>query len=263
MKRTEEQSISKKEKKRFKQKDMFSFIFLYSPIELVFISLFLFFGSYSYFWLLFKSSTTSLIFAIVTALFLFFVFSVQDRKLKQYQNNLSDLLKYINNVIFLLHSGEGVLRSLETAKESANKHIKKDIEKTIEIMRKETVLETTHFEKYNFPSLNQFHQNLSVRYERGGDARELFDSVQKRVVQELQKRDELYRKKKSLRMNIIVLMAMVFATTVILAIMTPDLWGVFLSYKTASIVTIGGYTGLGLTLLYFVQKKALDISVRL
>ena len=216
-----------------------------------------------YFNLLFRNAQLSLGFSIVTGLYLFFVFSLQNRKLKRYQDNLNNLLKYVNNVTFSLRSGDGVLRSLETSVQSVNEDVRKDLEKTIEIMRKDTVLDAAHFEKYDFPALNQFHQNLAIRYDRGGDAKELFDVIQKRMVAEMQKRDELYRRKKGLKTNILVLMGMVFATTVIMAVMTPDLWTAFLKHQAASMAIIGGYTILGMILMYFVQKKAVDISVRL
>lgn len=236
---------------------------LYSPLELVILAAILFGASFYYFNLLLRDTQLSLGFSVVTGLYLFLVFSLQNRKLKRYQDNLNNLLKYVNNVTFSLRSGDGVLRSLETSVQSVNEDVRKDLEKTIEIMRKDTVLDATHFEKYNFPALNQFHQNLAIRYDHGGDAKELFDVIQKRMVAEMQKRDELYRRKKGLKTNILVLMGMVFATTVIMAVMTPDLWTAFLKHQAASMTIIGGYTGLGMVLMYFVQKKAIDISVRL
>ena len=255
-----------KSKKVKRQKISIREVFsLYSPLELVILAAILFGASFYYFNLLFRNAQLSLGFSIVTGLYLFFVFSLQNRKLKRYQDNLNNLLKYVNNVTFSLRSGDGVLRSLETSVQSVNEdvHVRKDLEKTIEIMRKDTVLDATHFEKYDFPALNQFHQNLAIRYDRGGDAKELFDVIQKRMVAEMQKRDELYRRKKGLKTNILVLMGMVFATTVIMAVMTPDLWTAFLKHQAASMTIIGGYTGLGMVLMYFVQKKAIDISVRL
>ncbi len=162
-----------------------NFYDLYTPLEIAILTL-LFFGANTfYIFYLTKELFISVIFGIVGVVFYFLVFSYKDRKLKAYQNNLNALLKYVNNMSFMLHSGENVLRSLESSINTVNPKIGEDIEKTVEIMQEHTVLDTSHFEKYEFPSLNQFHQNLAVKYDRGGDAKELFGLIQKRMVNEI------------------------------------------------------------------------------
>ncbi|KRG14011.1 hypothetical protein ACA30_13280 [Virgibacillus soli] len=240
-----------------------NFYDLYTPLEIAILTL-LFFGANTfYIFYLTKEPFISVIFGIVGIVFYFLVFSYKDRKLKAYQNNLNDLLKYVNNMSFMLYSGENVLRSLESFINTVNPKIGSDIEKTVEIMREHTVLDTSHFEKYEFPSLNQFHQNLAVKYDRGGDAKELFDPIQKRMVNEMQKRDELLAKRKGMKMNIMMMVGMVLAIAMMMATMMQNLWVDFLTYKVASISIICSFYVLNLILMYFMQKKAVDISVRL
>ncbi|RST60196.1 hypothetical protein D5F11_009060 [Siminovitchia terrae] len=240
-----------------------SFYSLYSPVELIVLFLVFFGGNTAYIYYLTKEPFVSVVFGTVGLVFFFLVFSYKDRKLKAYQNNLRDLLKYVNNMSFLLHSGENVMRSLQASIDSVNPEIGKDIEKTVEILKEDTVIDTSHFEKYDFPSLNQFHQNLAVKYDRGGDAKELFDLIQRRMVNEVQKRDKLLKKRKGMKMNILFMVGMVLAIAVMMAFMLPNLWADFLTYKVASGFIICSFYVMNLVLMHFMQKKAVDISVRL
>lgn len=240
-----------------------NFYNLYTPIELIVLAILFFAANYFYLHVLTKDAATSWIFGFAGLIFFFLVFSYQDRKLKRYQENLSDLLKYVNNMSFMLHSGENVLRSMEATVNSVNPRIQQDIEQTIDIMRDKAVLDTKHFEKYDFPSLNQFHQNLAVKYDRGGNAKELFDLIQKRMVNEMQKRDELLSKRKGMKMNIMTMIGMVLGIPVMMVYMLPNLWTDFLAVKLASIIIITSFYVLNLVLMHFMQKKAIDISVRL
>lgn len=236
---------------------------LYTPVEFILLLAFYVGIGYYYFHLLLRDVLLSSIFTAFSTMFFFWVFSYQDRKLKQYQEDLIQLSKYVNSIIFFMQTGSNVMNALKQAEVTLSKRIQKEVNKTITKMEEEQVLDTNHFEKYKFDALNQFHQHLALRYEKGGDTKELFGTIQNRMVLELQKRDELYRKKKGLRMNILVLLALALATTVMLAIMTPELWTVFLTYKKASLAIIAIHLALCLGLLYKVQQKAIDISVRL
>ena len=73
----------------------------------------------------------------------------------------------------------------------------------------------------------KFNQNLAVKSDRGGDAKELFDLIQKRMVSELQKQDELHTKRKGMRMNILRMEFMVFGVGVMMALMLPESLGGF------------------------------------
>ncbi|MFZ7947185.1 MULTISPECIES: type II secretion system F family protein [Bacillaceae] len=241
----------------------YNFYNLYSSVELIVLFILFFGGNTAYIYYLTREPFVSAIFGIIGLVFFFLVFSYKDRKLKAYQGNLRYLLKYVNNMSFMLNSGENVMRSLESSINSVNDEIGKDIEKTIEIMKEKTMLDTSHFEKYDFPSLDQFHQNLAVKYDRGGDAKELFDLIQKRMVSEIQKRDELLGKRKGMKMNIMMMVIMVLGIAVMMAMMLPNLWADFLTFKVAGVSIICSFYVFNLILMHFMQKKAVDISVRL
>ena len=55
----------------------------------------------------------------------------------------------MNNMTFMLHSWENVLRFMETTKSTVSRDLQKDIQKTIDIMQKHTILNPSDFEKYD------------------------------------------------------------------------------------------------------------------
>lgn len=235
---------------------------LLTGMEFVIFFVILFICHFCLFYYLTNNFPFVLILSSVGTLSLFLIFIIPNRRLKRHQLHLSELLKYVTNVSFLLQAGENVLHALETSKNMVHEDIQKDIEKTIDKLRREAVLDTEHFKKYDFPALDQFHQNLLIKYERGGDASELFDDIQKHMLFELKKRDELYKRKKIFAFNVYILLGMVFGTLALLRYAAPFLWDIFLGF-------IAGYVVIALTYiavlinLYFLEKNALDISVRL
>lgn len=236
---------------------------IYSLVELIFLFAALYALSFGYFYLISKNNTVSIIFGIVGLLFFFYVYSYQSKKLNRYQEQLSSLLKYVTNMKFFLQTGENVMYSLNsTLPTLTDLSIQKDVEKVVKGLEREAILQIEHFSKYKFPSLDQFHQNLIISYEHGGDPQELFDSVQKNMMFELDKRDELYKKRKSFAKNVYVLLGLVALIPILLRFMVADLWDIFLSYTIVSLAVLLITQAAILLLLYFTQKKKLDISVR-
>lgn len=237
---------------------------IYSPVELILIFVAFFGISFSYFHTISENMVISIIVGGVGLAFFFYYFSYQTKKLNRYQEQLSNLLKYVTNIKFFLQTGENVLYSLSsTLPTLTDKYIKEDVETVITGLEENAELVTDHFEKYNFPSLDQFHQNLKICYEHGGDPEELFDAVQKNMMFELDKRDELYKKRKALAMNIYILLAIVAIMPLILRFIVASLWTIFLSYQIISLAILLITVGAILAVLYFTQKKKMDISVRI
>lgn len=169
----------------------------------------------------------------------------------------------MTNVIFYLKAGENVYHALKSTKTTVSRDIQKDIAKIIDGLEKESELKTGHFEKYQFPALDQFHQNLAIKYKHGGDPTELFGRIQQNMMFELKKRDELYRKRKAFALNVHVLLGMVASMALILRLLVPTLWDTFLSFQTGSVVVLLMTYGFILLNLFFLQKKKVDISVRM
>lgn len=224
---------------------------------------FLFTINFGLFHVLTKNTTWSIIIGFVGMVFYFLVFAYKNRKLRNYQNDLGELLKYVLNLTFFLKTGDNILNAMKSVSKTVDKSIQKEINKTIEILEKKATLDTKHFESYKFPTLDQFHHNLSIMYEHGGDIDELFRNVQHNMMYELKKRDELYRKRKMFSFNVYVLLGMVVGIALLLRFMVTDLWDIFINY---------GFVGIGIMIfcfvlmlinLYLLQNKNADISVRL
>lgn len=237
---------------------------LFSGWSLLFQLIILFAANFLFFLFVSKSIFFSIITGFIGMTFFFYAFIFKNRKLRVYQENLSDLMKYVTNVSFFLNTGNNVLYSLQSTLDTVSSNeVRIDIQKTIDILEKDAVLDTNHFKKYDFMSLNQFHHNLAIKDEQGGENEDLFSQIQQNMLFELKKRDELYRKRNSFALNVYVLLGMVSGMMVILRLLVPELWDTFLS------VTLGSFSILFITFvlilinLGMVQKHKVDISVRI
>ncbi|OCS88886.1 hypothetical protein B1A98_18415 [Bacillus badius] len=236
---------------------------LFSGWELLFHLIWLFLLNYAFFYFTSENFIVSMCVGVVGALFFFFNFTYRHKKLNQYQTQLKELLKYITNMIFFMGTGENVLHALKAARSTVSSDIRKDIDRTIESLESKAVLDTDHFKKYAFPSLDQFHRNLLIKYERGGDVNDLFKQIRHNMMFELTKRDELHKRKKTFALNVYVLLGMVSFIMILLRLIVSELWEIFLSVSIAGIVVLLLTYGAILFNLYVLQKKKMDISVRL
>lgn len=231
--------------------------------SLLFHLLFLFILNGFFFYYVSKSIVFGVITGFVGMIFFFYVFTFKNRRLKRHQENLNDLMKYVTNVSFFMQSGENVPYALRSALKTVGPDIQKDIQKTIDKIDEHAVLETDHFKKYEFTSLDQFHQNLLIKYEHGGEKNSLFTQIQQNMLFELKKRDELYRKRKGFAMSVYTLLGMVAMMMVMLSLFVPELWDIFLGVSLGSIFVLSGTYILILINLAMLQKHNIDISVKL
>lgn len=235
---------------------------LFLGVELIGTPLLILLISFGYLWFVTKAPVFSGVVAIVVTVFFFFKFTIPNRRLKHYQNNLEELMKYVNNMVFYLQSGNNVLNALIESRKTANKNIAADLDITIETLREDAVLDLEHFKKYNFPTLDQFHRNLEIRDDRGGEAKELFDRIQDGMLFELKKRDELDKKRKGFSLNVYTLLLLVVSMMFILRTFVTEQWEIFLSYHYIGFSVLGITVLLVLVNLNYLQKHSLDISVR-
>ncbi|MEK5500988.1 hypothetical protein [Bacillus sp. FSL M8-0168] len=216
-----------------------------------------------YLYIVTHNPVLSFAFGIIGSVMLFFVLFVETKKLRLYQRRLNELLKYATNMTFFLQSGKNVLYSLEETKHSVDSIIHSDIQKTIDILKDKARLDTSHFEKYNFPALNQFHQILNIKYEKGGHARDMFKTVVKSMNFEISKRDDLYRKKKNRAIQVYMLLGLVISMPLILFVTTHNLYEQFLSMRLGSSIILYVFYMVILINIKRMQRTLNDVSVRL
>ncbi|MEB9694885.1 MULTISPECIES: hypothetical protein [Bacillus cereus group] len=224
---------------------------------------FLFIMHMGYVYILLKDVPISIIAGAFGSVMWFFSFTVANKKVRVYQFQLNELLKYATNMSFFMQSGKNPYYSLIETKKTLDISIQKEIDKTLSKLEEEAKLDTQHFEKYNFPALNQFHKILKIKDEKGGSAREMFGRVIKSMNFEISKRDDLHRKKKGRAQTIYMIIGMVGAMPVILNFMTANIYDQFLSVKGPATILLLLFYIVILFTCKFAQKKKNDISIRL
>lgn len=214
-----------------------------------------------YIYILTKHVLVSALVGLFTMFFGFYHSVFLPKQLEREQYLLKELQKYATSMVFYMQSGYNVLQSLSRSRQNLDEQIRRDIEKTMIKLQNEAVLDTSHFERYNFPSLDIFHQILKIKYEAGGDTKELFSRVSESINFELVKRDELYRRKKYMRNRIFVMMAITLAMPLVIALFAGHVYDYFLE---TGIVAISINVGLFLAVLismFFLQRNVTNISI--
>lgn len=236
---------------------------MFSDLELIINFVLFFIVHFGMFFYLSENLTISIIIGFVGMFYTFFVFSYPNRKLSLYQDDLNSLLQYVFNMTFFLGNNSNVLRSLESARDQASERIQPDIDRTIRAMNDRAELETDHFKKYKYPGLNQFHDNLRIYKERGGNPEEMFESIRNSMTREITKRDELRRKRRGFSMQVYILVGLVAFMGALLKNITPGMWQIFIHFNVLGIGTlIATYVAILLN-LKLLQKHNLDIAVKL
>lgn len=243
---------------RKKLKPVFS---LFSAVQVLLSMVLIFIVSTFYMYFLNQSWGISIAVGFLTLVFSFYFLVFIPKRMEKQVYLLKELQKYATNMTFYLQSGYNVLKALEYTKESVDRQIRKDIEKTIKILKKEARLETNHFKKYRFSSINIFHEILKIKYDVGGNAKDMFTKANKSINFEIIKRDELYRRKMHARNRVYMMIAMSLSIPLILVFSAKDLYSTYLSLGTIAI-------GLNVLLfvsalinLYFLQRASTDIDL--
>lgn len=233
-----------------------------SGVQFILLTLLILLLSSGYLYLLTQNVPVSLTVGVLTTLFSFYFTVYIPKKIEREQFLMKELQKYATNMTFFLSSGNNVLQALEASKESLDPTIKKDVQKTIDKLRKEAVLDTEHFKKYKFPSIDIFHQKLLIKYMVGGKVKDLFTKVNQSINFEIVKRDELFRKKRYMRNQIIFMMLMTLAIPLILVFSANDLYQMFLEIGAVAHLTSVLLFVANLISFAFLQRAATDISIQ-
>lgn len=218
--------------------------------------------STGYLYLLTRELRISLFVGVLTTLFSFYFTVYIPKKLEREQFLMKELQKYATNMTFFLSSGYNVLQALELSKKSLDVTIKKDIQKTIDILRKKAVLNTEHFKKYKFRPIDIFHQKLKIKYTVGGKAQNLFSKVNESMNFEIVKRDELFRKKRYMRNQIIFMMIMTLSIPLLLVLFADELYQMFLEMGAVAHITSVLLFIAVLISFAILQRATTDISIQ-
>ncbi|MFD2658479.1 hypothetical protein [Gracilibacillus thailandensis] len=236
---------------------------VFTGVQILLNLLMIFAISAVYLYITTQHVTTSLIVSFLTMFFSFYFLVFIPKKVKRENHLLKELQKYATNVTFYLKSGYNVMKALEGSKRNLDPEIQKDIDKTIQALKNEAKLDTNHFKKYRFYSIDVFHQILRIKYEKGGKSGDLFTKINQTINFEIVKRDELYRKKLFAKRQIALMMGMVLALPIILVGFANELYNTFLTLDIFSIGTIITTYALVLISMFFLQRASAELSLQL
>lgn len=208
-----------------------------------------------------KNMLISTIVAVPAAYLFFYSFSLIQRKIEKRQLEVQEINKYITSLTFYLNSGQNVPDALRNTLPLLHPILKDSVEKTLTILSTETRLDTSHFEKYHFTSLDLFHQTLLVKYEKGGKAQEMFTKPFQGVQFEISQIDDLVRKKKATAQQIYVMELFAIGIAGGMAFLPGQIYENFLKLPTSIFVILAFY-GCLLYNVYHLQKDKADISLR-
>lgn len=203
----------------------------------------------------------SIIVGFITSLMIFhysiYLPKARDREMYLFK----ELQKYASNMSFYLQAGNNVLNALKLSKERLDPVIQKDIDKTIKKLQDKAELDTEHFKKYKFRSIDMFHKQLEIKYLAGGNPKDLFSKVNDNINFEIVKRDELLRRKAVVKRQDMMMWFMVLFIPFYMALAMKDLFNTFLS---AGAIGIGTNIFLFVSLivdLIFIQKASTNTSI--
>lgn len=235
---------------------------LFSGIQIFFHLLFIFAISAVYLFITTQDILATVIVSFITMFFSFYFLVFIPQKVKKENKLLRELQKYATNVTFYLKSGYNVMKALESSKKNLIPEIQKDIDKTIQTLKEKAELDTEHFKKYNFHSIDVFHQILKIKYEKGGKSGDLFTKINQSIHFEIVKRDELYRRKLFMKRQVTLMMAMVLSMPLIIYVFARELYLIFLTMGIFSIGTVVGIFIAVLISMCFLQKSSAELSLR-
>lgn len=234
---------------------------LFSGLQVLVYMFLIFVASVVYLYLVTKNIPVSILLGVIAMVFGFYHSVYLPKKLEREQYLLKELQKYATTMTFYMQSGYNVLQSLDFSREKLDKEIRKDIEKTMVKLQDQAILDTSHFKKYNFAYLNIFHQILKIKYDVGGDSKELFKRANESINFEIVKRDELFRRKKYMKSRVLMMMGIVASMPLIYVFFAKDLYEQFLSMGMIA-VGINAVMFIALLIsLFFLQRSATDISI--
>lgn len=235
---------------------------LFSGWTVLFHLVFYFVVNAAFVTMLTKNTLISVIVAIPATYIFFNAVSLVQKTIEKRMLILQEINKYTTSLTFYLNSGQNVPDALKNTAELVHPLLRADINKTIEILSKNAKLDTSHFQKYHLTSLDLFHQTLLVKYDKGGNAKEIFMKPFQAVQFEISEIDGLVRSKEATSKQIYVMILFVCGIAGGIAFLPGDIYTNFLSVPTSIFVVLGFY-GVILYNISALQKDKADISLRL
>lgn len=222
-------------------------------------------GVVSWFYLLVVMKDVKIAIPLTVLTILVYLFSIYyKQKIKIESEILKELQLYALTMIYYLERGNNVLNALVKTRESIkNKQVLDDIDETIfHLGASKPELVTEHFRKYKYEALDIFHHLLKIKYEKGGDSREIFKSTNKYINLEIEKREKLIGKMKTVKTILLVMVYMALVIPLIFGLRAESFYDMFMNAGfIANAINITYYVLLMISLfLIYRSSSKLNLS---
>lgn len=217
---------------------------------------------FGYLWLTTASVIPSLIMATISSVLFAFYFAFLPHKLNIQQQDLTTLEQYCIDISFHMNSGKTVPQTLGILAGSYQGRVGADINYTYNKLKNTGELDFSNFLKYEFVPLNIFHNNMMIAYKEGGDLKRLFKKPLADMSTELVGRDDLYTKNKFQRIQEYMAIAIGLTIPAMLRLMVSDMYSKFTDIELLAVSVMGFCFFISLFLTFRIQKRSLDIAVR-
>ncbi|MGL5549600.1 MAG: type II secretion system F family protein [Culicoidibacterales bacterium] len=202
----------------------------------------------------------SLVTGFILSFFAIQTFAVLPKKQQYRLDTLSELNNYASTVVFNLEAGENPYNALQMTTQYLREPVLSEVQKTVEILEETAELDTEHMKQYRFAPLDIFHQTLAIKRDQGGNAKVLFDNTLDSLNFYVVKHDELSKRKKYVRKQIFMIMAIAGAIPLVVRYAAPNEFLIFQENIFGQIMAVL------VLILFFVlaaktQREALELDL--
>lgn len=221
-----------------------------------------FVSNYVFFLILSKNQFLSMIVGLVFGAGSFFFFIYLSKKMKRKIFMNKEIGKYTRSVNFYMKtSGKNVRHALELSKGGLDPELQKDIDVTLEHLKKTGEVKTAHFDKYKLSVLDLFHDILAIT-DSVGYKKKTFERLNRRISNMNVRVDEMLRGKKATNMGVVGLTLIAFIIYYYLNHSSPNIYRTFIASSNAQITLLCCYAATMIN-LFFAQKNCCDISLEI
>lgn len=213
-----------------------------------------------YFYIISLNVPLSIFVGLIFAFPFCYAINVLGEQRKKRVQELHMISKYVQTLVFYLKSGKNVLYSYEATKEMMDEALHADLQRTIDTLKFNGILDVSHFERYDLKVLDLFHTNLMIKSTSGGESKEIFKHTTKDINMEISKRDELNRIKDYVCVETYMMLAMVMSIPIILSMSAEIVYIPFAENTFVQPVLVLYFLCVYL-IVYYMNKRRLDTDV--
>lgn len=218
-----------------------------------------------YLWLLTGQIGFALLIGLLGAYQLTKWFIFKEHQLDIQEGDLKQLEGLANDISFESQAGKNVYRTLQSIQAKEGNYfgrVEDDIRYTYKTLERETELDLTNFETYQFTPFNLFLRNVSIWYTEGVPVKQMFDKSIKHISFELVQRNKLrLMLKKGLNQELLASFISLMMP-VVLRFAAPAQYRILMAQPLSLTILVFVFYILQLKVISGMKKRSLDITIR-